>query len=268
MFNVSIYIKDGQITAALFDEKLSELGKISAECEISCENAANLCKKLLSESNVEAKDVKFVSVATPNDCKPTALEEALGIKCVRIEPTKARALGEAYLMGNKDFFIVLRIYDSVQSGVVIDKKAIESDLGQMVIDNGGFDHTDGRDGSVESYVCRNGFRRICADAGVQGADSITPAELFARNDDASSAAKKIYVHHVAATLTNVINLFQPNGLTVDAFFTEAGDALTAPVMDIVLREQYSRTMKNKCDVEFTCSDNERAVLLGATLALR
>lgn len=268
MFTVSIYIKENEITAALFDANYSEVARKSAACEISCMSAASLCKELLSDCKVNAEDVSCVSVATPNDCTPTALEEQLKIKCVRIEPTQARALGEAFLAGDKDFFIVLKIYDTVKSGVVIDKKIIDSELGQMVIDHGGYSHTDGRNGSFESYVCREGFARICAEAGVENAESVTPAALFSRNDDAANAAKERYIHHIAAALTNVINLFQPNGLIVDAFFTEAGDALTDGVMDIVLREQYSRTMKNKCTVEFTCGEKDTAVLLGAALRCR
>ena len=87
-----------------------------------------------------------------------------------------------------------------------------------------------------------------------------------RDKRKAETAKKLYVDYLASGITNIINLFQPNELVLDGPFTKVGDALMNPMMDIILREQYSRNMPNKCNVRFT--NNEDTALIGAALLAR
>ena len=77
-------------------------------------------------------------------------------------------------------------------------------------------------------------------------------------------AKEMYVNYLASGITNIINLFQPNELVLEGSLTEAGDKLLKPTMDIVLREQYTRSLSTKCNVRFA-SVKEDTTLLGAAL---
>ena len=70
--------------------------------------------------------------------------------------------------------------------------------------------------------------------------------------------------YLAGGLTDIINLFQPNELLLEDPLAEAGDTLMEPLMEIILREQYTHSMPNKYRVRCAAVGEETA-LLGAAL---
>jgi len=198
------------------------------------------------------------------------LREKIGVPCCGASLIGARALGEAYLANDVPSLMMIKIEDTMECGIVIDKKLYPGahqrggDVAHMVINFGGFECSCGKRGCFAAYACNTGLARIAREAGVDGAETITHANLFAMDTPQAERAKELYVKYFACSITNLINLFQTNELVLEGSFTEAGDQFMAPMMDIVLREQFSHNMSNKCHVRFSNQEADTA-LLGAAL---
>ncbi|MBQ8907854.1 MAG: ROK family protein [Clostridia bacterium] len=269
MYIVSAAMEKGEARAALYDGAYTLLVKKEGK------DLAKLSKELLAEGGVDASAVAYVGAATDNaegspECFAAELEKKIGIKCYGTSLMSAKALGEAYLANDVGGLVLLEIDDFVKSGIVIDKKVyagvaqLGGKLGHLTVQHGGYPCACGRTGCFEAYAANSGVKRIAKDAGVKEADSLTVTELFTLNTPEAEKAKKVYTDYLACAITNVINLFQPNELVLDGPFTQVGDALMKPMMEFVLREQYTRSSPDKCAVRFPNKEEDTA-LLGAAL---
>ena len=267
MYIISAVIENNKSRVALYDKEY----KLLSEKAGSGTDAEKLCFDILSESKIQSSDVSYIGIAADgNNETVTEIEKASGIKCYRSSIISARALGEAYLANDVLDLCLLKIDDSVECGIVIDKKmyAGENQMGgkvaNMIINFGGYECSCGSRGCFEAYASNSGLKRIAADAGVADADSLTHTSLFAMTTPEAEEAKKLYVEYLASGITNIINLFQPNELVLEGPFTEVGDALWTPFMEIIMREQYTHGMPNKCTIRFASKEADVA-LLGAAL---
>ena len=265
MYIISAVLEKDRSKVALYDKEY----KILLKKEGAVADASRLCLDVISEGGIKVSDVDYIGVAA-DAADTAAIEKATGIKCLGAPLISARALGEAYIANDVPFLITLKIDDDVDCGIVMDKKIYSGadntygKVGNMVINFGGYECSCGRRGCFEAYASNAGLKRIAADAGVADAESLTHKELFAMSTPEAEKAKKLYVEFLANGITNVINLFQPNELVLEGPFTEVGDALWTPLMEIILREQYTHSMPNKGNIKFANNEVDTA-LLGAAL---
>lgn len=273
MYTVSVLINGEKTSVAIYNESYGLIASIESESIGNADKICELSIGLMSEVGIDKQDVKHVGIVcdcASADLLASLVEEKIGIPTLAEGTFNAEALGEAYLSGDKSFLVSIRISDTVECATVIEKKLFKGHSGlggriaHMVIDVGGYECECGRRGCFEAYAGIKGLRRICADAGVDGADIMTPALLFTMKSGEAKLAQKQYTEHLAAAITNVINFFQPDELVLEGDFLEAGEALTSPMTEIILREQYSRTMDNKCNVR-RANDKKTTALLGAAL---
>lgn len=271
MYIIGAVLEKEQTKIALFDQEYRLLTKKVG----ALSNATNLCTDILSEYGIAASDVSHIGVAvessTPSPLAVAAnIEKALGIPCQGTSLIGARALGEAYL-ARVPSLIVLAIEDTVECGIVINEQIFagmhppDGNVAHMAINHGGYPCACGRQGCFEAYVSNSGLKRIAAEAGMTDTDSLTPSLLFGMNTPEAECAKELYVKYLASGITNIINLFQTNELVLEGPFTEAGDALMGPMMDIVLREQYSRDLPNKCNIRFSNKETDTSLIGAARL---
>ena len=268
MYILSAVIENNKSKVTLYDKEY----KLLSAKEGSGTDVTKLCLDILSESKIKSSDVNYVGIAADgdNDAIIAETEKALGIKCYGASVISARALGEAYLANDVLDLCLLKVDDTVECGIVIDKKmyAGEKQMGgkiaNMIINFGGYECSCGSRGCFEAYASNSGLKRIAADAGVTDAESLTHASLFAMSTPEAEEAKRLYVEYLASGITNIINLFQPNDLVLEGSFTEVGDALWAPFMEIIMREQYTHSMPNKCTIRFASKEADVA-LIGAAL---
>lgn len=271
MYIISAVLEKEHTRAAIYDKKYNLLAELKGEASTS----AKLCEDIISKGGIKACDVEYVGVAADSsfgapDAIAAELERTIGIKCYGASIMNARALGEAYTANDRPSLFLLKIDDTIECGIVIDKK-VYSGINQLggkiahtVIDFGGYECSCGRCGCFEAYAGNSGLRRIAAESGVEGAESITHAKLFAMATPEAERAKRLYVEYLASGITDVINLFQPHELVLEGPFTKVGDALMNPMMEIILREQYSSSIPNKCNIRFSNTDTDTA-LIGAAL---
>ncbi len=283
MHIIGVVLDCDTIKAAVYNKEYRQIAAKETACG-SCSkdgavaDAAELCKTLMTECGISAADVEYIGAAVAREwgCPcgvASAIENRMGIKTAAESVVNAEALGEAYLANDESSLIVLRICDVVESGIVVDKKVYTSsarrggEVAHMVIDLDGYECSCGRRGCFEAYASNAGLRRAAAEAGVKGAENITVTELFAMDDDAALAAQKFYAEYLANGITNVINLFQTHEMVLEGEFTKVGDALMGPIMEIVLRDQFTKLSLNKCNVRFANTDADTA-LMGAALICR
>ncbi len=283
MYIISVVIDSDKIRAAIYSKEYKQLcAAETAYSDVCGENAisdiAELCKNIMREGDIKAQDVKFIGVATPisfgfANSVAAEIERNTGIKTVVESIINARALGEAYISGDIPSLVLLSVEDIVEGGVVIDNKiysgthGLDAKLAHMVIKFGGYECKCGRKGCFEAYASRAGLRRTAGEAGVKGAANLTVTDLFAMNDECAEIAKKRYTEDLASGITDVINLFQPNELVLEGSFMKVGDELMKPMMEIILREQYSSSIPNKCVIREPNYDTDTA-LIGAALLCR
>lgn len=255
MYIISAVLEKGQLKVALYDKEY----KILAKKEGSEADLGAAFHDVMSEGGVKPADVEYVGIASDRPIA-SGIEKHTGIKCYETSIISARALGEAYLSGDVPFLAILKVDDTVECGIVIDKKIYPNvNVAHMVIDFGGAECTCGRRGCFEAYASNAGLKRIAAETGAD-----THKALFAMNTPEAEKAKKLYVEYLASGIVDVINLFQPNELVLDGSFTEAKEAIMPPMTEIILHDQYTHNMDNKCNVRFANNATETA-LLGAAL---
>lgn len=276
MYIIGVVLGNDTVRAAVYNEKYRQL----AAKEIVCKGeavveAADLCKTLLAESGIAAAEVAYIGTAVadawgcPCDAA-AAIERLTGIKTVAENVINAEALGEAYFAGDVGSLIVLSVGDTVECGIVVDKRVYTSaacrggKVAHMVINLDGYECTCGRRGCFEAYASNAGLRRAAAEAGVPNAESITVTALFARTDEAAVAAQRFYAEHLGNGITDVINLFQTHEMVLKGEFTTVGDAIMQPVMEIIMRDQFTKMALNKCRVRFANTEKD-TVLMGAAL---
>ena len=271
MYIISAVVEKEQARVALYDKEYKLLSR-----EIgTLPDLQKLCTDMIFESGIKPADVSYIGIAVdralgaPNSVAAD-VEKNIGIKCLSASLMSAKALGEAYITNDVPFLIAIKIDDTVDCGIVVDKKiysgvrGMDCKIAYMVIDFGGYECACGRRGCFEAYVSNAGLKRIAAESGVPNAEALTHKKLFAMHTSEAACAKKLYVEYLASGITNIINLFQPNELVLEGPFAEVGDELMAPMMDIVLREQYTHSMPNKCNIRLPNKEAD-AVLLGAAL---
>lgn len=266
MYIISAVLDKSSATVALYDKEYKLLQKKGG----ACENAASLCSEIISEAGIKTSDVEFIGVAANDTSASAEMEKATGIKCLGATVVGAKALGEAYTANDVATLIVLNVDETVECGIVIDKKLYcgthghIGDFGHMVINFDGYECSCGRRGCFEAYASNGGLRRIAADAGVTNAKDIDHRTLFSADTPEAKTAKRLYMEYLASGITNIINLFQPREFVLEGPFTEVGDALMDEMMEIILRDQYTHSMPDKSNIRFanTAADT---VLLGAAL---
>ncbi|MBP3436575.1 MAG: ROK family protein [Clostridia bacterium] len=265
MYIIGAVLEKEQSKAALYDKE----NNLVLKKEGTEKDLGKLCLDLISEAGIKPSDVAYVGVAVDSSASSASfasdVEKSVGVKCYGASLMEAKARGEAHKANDAPYAVALKIEDTVESGLVIDKKIyFGANLATMIIDFDGYECSCGKKGCFEAYASLSGLRRMAAEAGVENAEDLTHKALFAMKTPEAEQAKKLYVGYLASGITNIINLFQPNVLLLEGPFVEAGDALLAPMMDIVLNEQYTHSMPNKCDVKFS-KGAQGEELMGAAL---
>ncbi len=172
------------------------------------------------------------------------------------------ALGEAVAGagGNVDNFVAITLGTGVGSGIIINGKIVNGcndaggEMGHAVLVVDGEPCTCGRRGCWEAYSSATALVRQTRQAMEQNRDSVmweivdhdlqnvngrTAFEGMRRGDRTAQAVVDTYIKYLAAGITNVINIFQPDVLCVGGGIGCEGEPLLEPVRRYVEKERYS-----------------------------
>ena len=204
----------------------------------------------------------------------------------------AAALGEA-LAGaakNTSSSVMITLGTGVGGGVIIDGKIFAggvncagAELGHTVIVAGGRQCSCGRRGCWEAYSSATALsamtREKMTELRIKGVPSllfdeevkdgkVSARTAFSAMKKGDIFAKQIvdsYISYLAEGITNMVNIFQPEVLTIGGGVCGEGEYLTKPLTEIVLRDQYTRTNPSKTKIVTAKLGNDAGIIGAAGL---
>lgn len=217
------------------------------------------------------------------------LMEKTGIKKVYIDnDANAAAKGEATYgaaRGYKDSLFIT-IGTGVGGGIIIDGKIYSgfnfsgAELGHIVIVKDGLDCPCGRKGCMESYASatalinqtkakmlenkESALWSVCG-GDIDNVNGKTVFDAMLLDDEAAKEVYKTYIEYLACGITNFINIFQPEVLSIGGGISKQGDILIKPLCEIVEREQYSRYSDKKTLIKVAELQNDAGIIGAASL---
>ena len=216
------------------------------------------------------------------------LKKRLGFENVSIaNDANAAALGEAAAGAAKgtSSSVMITLGTGVGGGVVIDGKLLTGfnfaagELGHIVIEAGGRLCTCGRRGCWERYSsatalkemtlekiaeCRaqNRYTKMAEDPHVSGR---TACDAMREGDEAAKEVYDKYVYYLALGLTNIINIFQPEVLTVGGGISGEGQSLIDALMPLIREEWYGKNSKKHTELRIATLGNDAGIIGAAAL---
>ena len=204
----------------------------------------------------------------------------------------AAALAEALAGAAKDTknSVMITLGTGVGGGVIIDGKIFDggvncagAELGHTVIVAGGRQCSCGRLGCWEAYSSATGLAAMTREKMTELKIKRIPSILFdeeAREGKVSArtafsamkkgdtAGKEIvdkYIFYLAEGITNMINIFQPEVLSIGGGVCNEKEYLTKPLIELVTRDQYTRTNPNKTKIVTAVLGNDAGIIGAAGL---
>ena len=186
--------------------------------------------------------------------------------------------------------LMLTLGTGVGGGVIMNHKIYAgsansggTELGHTVICAGGRQCSCGRRGCLEAYASATALTKMTKEKMEELSLKSIPSKLFevAEKEGKVSArtafdamrlgddyAKKIvddYIFYLAEGVTNMINIFQPDILTIGGGVCNEKDYLMIPLLRHVERDQYTRDNKNKTKVMIAALKNDAGIIGAAGL---
>ena len=188
--------------------------------------------------------------------------------------------------------VMITLGTGVGGGIVIDNKVYSgfnyagAELGHIVIQVGGAACSCGRRGCWEAYSSATALIRMtnekiaeceCArrptlmtkfaeEAGkVSGRTAFDAARA---GDAAAQEVVDTYVHYLAQGLTNIVNIFQPEVLSIGGGISNEGQSLLDAIVPEIRREQYGQGIVASTDIRIATLKNDAGIIGGAVLGVR
>ncbi len=204
----------------------------------------------------------------------------------------AAALGEALAgaaKGTKNS-VMITLGTGVGGGVIIDGKIFAggvncagTELGHIVIKAGGRQCSCGRRGCWEAYSSATGLTNMTKEKMNELELKSIPSLLFEeaekegkvsartsfnamkRGDKHGALIVDEYIRYLAEGITNIINIFQPEVLTIGGGVCNEREYLTKPLLEIVGVEQYTRSVPKQTRIVTAVLGNDAGIIGAAGL---
>lgn len=239
------------------------------------ESAFNLSFNNFPIVEVFKKHSSIDRVFVANDANAAALGEALA--------------GAARGTSNS---VMVTLGTGVGSGIIIDGKIFDggvnssgAELGHMVIAAGGKQCSCGRRGCFEAYSSATALAAATkdkiAELKIKGIPSLllneaekagkvtarTAFDAMRRGDKHASDVVNEYIYYLAVGISNIINVFQPEVLSIGGGVCNERDYLLLPLLEIVDREQFTRDSERKSKVVIASLGNDAGIIGAAGLCV-
>jgi len=219
------------------------------------------------------------------------LAEMSGVGKVYIEnDANAAAYAEAMKGAAKGakYSVMITLGTGVGGGIILDGKVYSgfnhagAELGHMVISHGGRHCSCGRDGCWEAYSSATGLINMTkdkiAECEASGRATLmsesckisgrTAFDAMKKGDEAGAEVVDEYISYLACGLANIINIFQPNILTIGGGVCNEGDNLLIPLKKKLWAETYGESDDNRTVIRIAELGNDAGIIGGAALGLQ
>ncbi len=202
----------------------------------------------------------------------------------------AKAEAMAGVAKGAPFSVMITLGTGLGGGIVIGGKVYSgfnfagAELGHIVIEKGGRQCSCGRKGCWEAYSSATGLVNMTKDAILAARESgreTMMEEMIGGDLDKVSArtafnAQKAgdalgaevvdeYISYLATGIVNIINIFQPNVLSIGGGVCNEGDNLMKPLLEKVWSETYSREGTPQTQILIAKLGNDAGIIGAAVL---
>ena len=219
------------------------------------------------------------------------MQSFTGVKKVLIEnDANAAALGEAICGAAKncDNSVMITLGTGVGGGCIINRKIYSGfnfcgpELGHIVIEHNGVACSCGRRGCWESYSSATALVRMTKEKLTETKDTImwemiggdiakvSGKTAFAAAKKGDAAGQEVvdkYIGYLASGIVSVINIFQPEVLSIGGGVSGEGDFLLKPLMKIVDLEDYARDSTARTKIKIAQLGNDAGIIGAAMLGI-
>lgn len=222
------------------------------------------------------------------------IREATGVENVGIEnDANAAAWGEAVAGAAKGTHnsVMITLGTGVGGGIIIDDKIYSgfnsagAELGHMVIEYGGKRCSCGRRGCWEAYSSatavvgmtrdklaecdRDGRKTILGELILKKGkiSGVTAFDAMRLGDPAGKEIVDMYIGYLACGLTNIVNIFQPEVISLGGGVSNEGRSLVDAVLPIIRSEQYGGGIVAQTEIRIAELGNDAGIIGASALGI-
>lgn len=216
------------------------------------------------------------------------LREELGVNCFVGNDANAAAYGE-YVAGSgktAESFVMITLGTGVGGGIILDNRMITgcnyagAELGHLVIHEGGEQCSCGRKGCWEAYASASALIRQAKTAmqvNKESAlwtmcrgdiDKVDGKMVFDARDGGDATAQAVvkqYIHYIAEGIIDLVNIFQPDILSIGGGISAQGDNLINPIKAIVDKYDFACDFAKRTEIKIATLGNDAGIIGAAFL---
>lgn len=202
----------------------------------------------------------------------------------------AKAEAFAGVAKGAPYSVMITLGTGLGGGIVIGGKVYSgfnyagAELGHIVIEKDGRQCSCGRKGCWEAYSSATGLVNITKDRISEAKEAGRESKIYAMiGDDLSKVSARTaftamkegdalgaeivdeYISYLACGIVNIINIFQPNVLSIGGGICNEGEYLTKPLLEKVFAETYSREGTPRTEIKIASLGNDAGIIGAAVL---
>ena len=93
----------------------------------------------------------------------------------------------------------------------------------------------------------------------------TACDAMRAGDEAAAEVFRMYVHYLACGLVNIVNIFQPEVISLGGGISNEGDFLLKPLIPTVRKEQYGGGIVSETEIRIAKLGNDAGIVGAAML---
>ena len=273
MYRIGIDLGGTNIAVGLVDESMSIIEKQSMPTlserapEAIVDDMAELCRRVAAAKGVPMTEIASVGVASPG-----IADDATG----RVEYANNLPFRKFPLAA-----LIRERLGNVEVHIANDANAAE--LGHIVIAAGGRQCSCGRLGCWEAYSSAtaliNMTREKLEECRLKGRKTLiediarergkingrTACDAMRAGDEAAAEVFRMYVYYLACGLVNIVNIFQPEVISLGGGISNEGDFLLKPLIPMVRKEQYGGGIVSETEIRIAKLGNDAGIVGAAML---
>ena len=218
------------------------------------------------------------------------LGDKVGFNNVKIaNDANAAAWGEAVAGAAKgsSSSVMITLGTGVGGGIIVDNKIqcgfnfAGGELGHIVIEIDGAPCSCGRRGCWEAYSSatalirmtkekieeckREGRKTLMTELAKEKVSGRTACDAMRAGDEAAKEVYDKYVHYLATGLTNIVNIFQPEVISLGGGISNEGQSLIDALEPQIHAEQYGQGIVPSTQIRIAKLGNDAGIIGAATL---